>query len=144
MSLSLLALLPASPRSSPSILWVREHLVKLALSTCLPSLNAPSCVHVCVLTRALDVVSTLSPSENGGPVFVGIAVMMPFPYFVQVKTRMQLERGKSSAGLLGSFRSIIREEGCVSLLSFHSYLSRAELPILIASDVYTAVCRDPF
>jgi len=30
---------------------------------------------------------------------------------------MQLERGKSSTSLLGSFRSIIREEGCVPLTS---------------------------
>lgn len=30
---------------------------------------------------------------------------------------MQLERGKSSTGLLGSFRSIIREEGYVSVSS---------------------------
>jgi hypothetical protein len=67
-----------------------------------------------------------------------------FPYFVQVKTRMQLERGKTSVGLLGSFRSIIREEGCVSLLRPTTIPLRAELPILIASDDSTAVCRDPF
>ena len=32
--------------------------------------------------------------------------------FFKVKTRMQLERGKTSISLLGSFWSIIHEEGC--------------------------------
>ncbi|CAK5269419.1 unnamed protein product [Mycena citricolor] len=31
--------------------------------------------------------------------------------FAQVKTRMQLETGKSSEGLIGSFRTIVRQEG---------------------------------
>ena len=34
----------------------------------------------------------------------------------QVKTRMQLETGKSKTGLVGTLRNIIKEEGCVSQL----------------------------
>ncbi|KAH9974405.1 mitochondrial carrier domain-containing protein [Lactifluus volemus] len=41
----------------------------------------------------------------------GVSEILTFYPLDVVKTRMQLERGKSSAGLLGSFRSIIREEG---------------------------------
>ena len=32
---------------------------------------------------------------------------------LQVKTRMQLETGKSTNGLVGTFKNIVREEGCV-------------------------------
>lgn len=35
---------------------------------------------------------------------------------VQVKTRMQLETGKSQHGLVGTLRSIVREEGYVRRL----------------------------
>jgi hypothetical protein len=40
---------------------------------------------------------------------------------LQVKTRMQLVHGKSSIGLVGSFKDIIRQEGCVhNFLNSHS------------------------
>ncbi|KAJ7222110.1 mitochondrial carrier domain-containing protein [Mycena pura] len=46
----------------------------------------------------------------------GISEILTFyplgPPPVQVKTRMQLDTGKTSPGLVGSFRSIVREEGC--------------------------------
>ena len=32
----------------------------------------------------------------------------------QVKTRMQLETGKTKNGLVGTLRAIIKQEGCVS------------------------------
>lgn len=41
----------------------------------------------------------------------GVSEILTFYPLDVVKTRMQLERGKSSTGLLGSFQSIIREEG---------------------------------
>ena len=51
---------------------------------------------------------------------------------------MQLERGKASTGLLGSFRTIIREEGCVSLSS-HIMGSLNGVFIFIELVVFTAV-----
>ena len=49
----------------------------------------------------------------------------------QVKTRTQLEHGKSSTGLIASFKTIIREEGYVLL-----YLIIYFVPInyIISSD----------
>ncbi|KAH9045978.1 mitochondrial carrier domain-containing protein [Lactarius hengduanensis] len=41
----------------------------------------------------------------------GVSEILTFYPLDVVKTRMQLERGKSSTGLLGSFQTIIREEG---------------------------------
>ncbi|KAN0109056.1 mitochondrial carrier [Russula decolorans] len=41
----------------------------------------------------------------------GVSEILTFYPLDVVKTRMQLERGKTSTGLLGSFRTIIREEG---------------------------------
>ncbi|KAH9984844.1 mitochondrial carrier domain-containing protein [Russula vinacea] len=41
----------------------------------------------------------------------GVSEILTFYPLGVVKTRMQLERGKTSTSLLGSFRSIIREEG---------------------------------
>ncbi|KAI9436817.1 mitochondrial carrier domain-containing protein [Russula earlei] len=41
----------------------------------------------------------------------GVSEILTFYPLDVVKTRMQLERGRTSTGLLGSFRSIIREEG---------------------------------
>jgi len=41
----------------------------------------------------------------------GVSEILTFYPLDVVKTRMQLERGKTSTSLLGSFRSIIREEG---------------------------------
>lgn len=41
---------------------------------------------------------------------------------LQVKTRMQLERGKATHGLVGSFKSIIAEEGLVASIMVTLYL----------------------
>jgi hypothetical protein len=55
---------------------------------------------------------------------------------------MQLERGKTSTSLLGSFRSIIREEGCVHYTRLSPRQPNSEL-FAVASDVSTAVGVDP-
>jgi hypothetical protein len=55
---------------------------------------------------------------------------------------MQLERGKTSTGLLGSFRTIIREEGFVSVVAPHGKLNEAFTFIDLV--VFTAVGEDLF
>jgi hypothetical protein len=77
--------------------------------------------------------------------FMGIITLVCLSFFFpQVKTRVQLECEKTSTSLLGSFRSIIREEGGVH---YDSRLSLRQpnsgLFVCIASDVSTTVGGDP-
>ena len=55
---------------------------------------------------------------------------------------MQLERGKTSISLLGSFRSIIREEGCAECRRLSCPNKPLTFSALQASDVSTAVGED--
>src|SRR5271168_4953912 len=45
-------------------------------------------------------------------------------HHAQVKTRMQLETGRSKYGLVGTFRNIIKEEGCVNQFEADSQLTK--------------------
>ncbi|KAH9919644.1 mitochondrial carrier domain-containing protein [Fomitopsis serialis] len=56
----------------------------------------------------------------------GISEILTFYPLDVVKTRMQLETGKSQHGLVGSFRAIIREEGCAAIL-----ITRSLVPPLL-------------
>ena len=71
------------------------------------------------------------------------SLSLSFLLFPQVKTRMQLEHGKTSTSLFGSFRSIIREDGCVHYDSRLSLRQPNSEPFaIVASDVSTAVGGD--
>jgi hypothetical protein len=136
---------PVSWTSSHSILWVRQHPLKLPVTY--PSLNVllcamrPCCISVC--SRCCRYSSFDGRVTRVLVTFMGIITLECLSLFSQVKTRVQLERGKTSTSLLSSFRSIIREEGCVH---YDSRLSlrqpNSELFVFIASDVSTAVGRD--